>query len=233
MHNQFNQQNEEGESIKFAFAHTPFMLDRDNKLVQEIGLYLLPYSTGFEIECSLQDNCDISVFRDIPNIMDYPTDAVSCEQRFRIPNGVDGLICLFNIAEKMRRWGHLNPDSGIHYHIDFTDVWDSIDTINALVDDETKNYILSELETWNYAGTYNSKVVHVATGGGYWVRFQSGFKTMEVRIGEMTFDYSLLFKRIVHCNSIARNIKTKAFSNHLLKYGKDAKDIINNRIIQL
>ena len=57
---------------------------------------------------------------------------------------------------------------------------------------------------------------------------------MEVRIGEMTFDYGLLLKRIVHIQSLVQHIKDVEFIEIRDRYEYDynsIKDIINNRNI--
>lgn len=228
------------ENIKFLIHNAPFKLDITDSIVQEIGLYYLPYSTGFEIECMVNVK-DINIkqkFLDIPNIIEADVNNLY-EQRFRIPNGIKGIVCLFHISNLLKEYAVLNPDSGIHYHIDFTDVFDNIfleKGINIYGDsnnfiDNNKDYILSELDKWNYKGTYNRREV-LASVGSVWVRFQSMFKTMEIRIGEMTFDYSLLFKRIVHGNEIAKTLKEG--KKHIASnYGQNSVDIINNRIIKI
>lgn len=171
---------------------------------------VLPYSTGFEIECfpkkkadsllSLQDH--MNYFRVIPDIIDVNCD--SNEQRFRIPSGLKGLICLQEISKVLINCCELNPLSGIHYHVDFTDCYDDL---NSKFISENSSWMLEELDSWNYKGTYNRRNCQFDTSH-HWIRFQNSFKTMEIRIGEMTFNYQLLLKRILHANEIARKLKS-------------------------
>lgn len=57
---------------------------------------------------------------------------------------------------------------------------------------------------------------------------------MEIRIGEMTFDYELLFERIRHCNEIVRTLKDALLIPVVSKYDKHkAKEIVSNRIIKI
>ena len=205
----------------------PISLNKDDKAVQELALFYLPYSTGFEIECYCKDEADFKVFRNIPDIMEADVSKGS-EQRFRIPNGIKGLQCLFNISIVLKKEALFNSASGIHYHIDCTDYYDEI--INNL--SLNSDYILKELDKWNYKGTYNSRRVSIG-GGATWVRAQSGFKTLEFRIGEMTFDYQLLFKRIVHCNAIVRELKLPFTTTVLERYDDEVEKTVNNRIIKI
>ena len=222
---------EHQENIKFLIENAPFKLNVEDNIVQELGLYYLPYSTGFEIECYINPEYDlyqvIEEFTLIPNIMSVDVNG-SGEQRFRIPKGIDGLVCLFHIAEKMRKYAYPNPFSGIHYHIDCTDVFDKF--TSSFIDSQA-SWVLEELDTWCYKGAYNTR--RFAFNGGHnWVRFQNSFKTAEFRIGEMTFDYNLLFKRITHANDIMRRVKVQIVPVSQ-RYGHDAKEIINNRKIQI
>ncbi len=194
------------------------LLVLSEKDIAKANLYL-PYSVGIEIECPWKEEKKIvdgqndgtevtnpyihsyidsfkksSSFRDIPNIMDVSCDMN--EKRFRIPNGVKGLICLYLISEQLAMKCELNPLSGIHYHIDMTHSFDEVSDNVSQVEAE---FILSELEREWIPGDYNSRTIGTSHN---WIRKQSSFKTFEFRIGEMTFDYSLLLKRIRHASSL-------------------------------
>jgi hypothetical protein len=231
MQNKHHNLTEDQENIKFLLENAPFKLDCKDSIVQELGLYYLPYSTGFEIECFMIPEFGLdhvwSEFKYIPNIMEIDINKGG-EQRFRIPKGIDGIVCLFYIAEKMRRYAYPNPESGIHYHVDCTDVYDKFD--DDFIESHA-NWVLKELDTWNYKGNYNTRKFVFGVGHN-WVRFQNSFKTAEFRIGEMTFDYNLLLKRISHANDIMRRVKAQLVPISQ-RYGHDAKEIINNRKIQI
>ena len=180
---------------------------------EKIGLNYLPYSVGIEIECNKKPNYSLDTFKAIPNIIAVNTDDE--EQRYRIPNGLKGLICLKEITDNLLEYCE-QSDSGLHYHCDFTDYYNLLD--DNIVKDN-KNWILEELDTWDYKGSYNSR--NILIGSRCWVRFNSGYKTMEVRIGEMSFDYGLLAKRIIHVNQIAVKLKQILVeSQHLKGYRK-------------
>lgn len=164
---------------------------------------LLPYSTGFEIECNYNKQYNIDNFKSIPNILAVNND--SSEQRYRIPNGLKGILCLYTISQQLAINSEENKGSGIHYHIDCTDCFEFI-TERFL--NENSEWILKELDTWNYQGTYNLRKVSKESNHN-WLRGNEQFKTMEFRIGEMTFDYKILIKRILHCNAIIKHLKDK------------------------
>lgn len=204
----------------------------DKPEIEEVGLYYLPFSTGFEIECaSKYDTIPSDVideFRAIPHIMHV--DINNDEQRFRIPEGLKGLQCLFEISTLLKKHHELNMGSGIHYHVDCSIIWSALS--KDFIEKESFN-ILKELDTWEYKGTYNSRAC-VFSETRNWTRFKSYTKTMEFRIGEMTFDYPLLFKRITHANQIVLDLASKLLDFKVYKYDlNNIIKIVNNRIIQI
>lgn len=216
---------EENINIDTILKTIPLALDVEDKIVQKLALFYFPYSVGFEIETITSD---IRIFDEIPYLMENKSS--TNELRFRIPNGIKGIQCLFNISIYLKKYAELNLDSGIHYHIDCTDVYDlfTSDYINGY-----SEYILTELDKWKYKGTYNPRLC-VFSGSRNWVRFKDTLKTMEIRIGEMTFDYELLFERIRHCNEIVRTLKDKLLVPVVTKYDKHkANKIVSNRIIKI
>ena len=203
---------------------------------------LWPYSVGIEIECDKAFDYREEFFKAIPDIMDVNTD--NSEQRYRLPSGIKGMICLWNLCDNLVKYSLVNMESGIHYHIDFTDCYN--DVTENLCDDD-KNFILTELDTWGYKGNYNSRIVSKLSGGAFWIRFQNSFKTMECRIGEMTFHYHLLLKRILHLQSISMIIKERCTANQSLrkfikehkfdepetKSFREIEQIVKRRVIKL
>ena len=189
-------------SIEESIFHFPLpLIDIQNfRIIESINEYL-PYSVGIEIECDKSKDFDISNFEEISDIMSVQVD--NSEQRFRIPNGLKGLICLYRICEQLKRNSLLNLGSGIHYHIDMTDIYH---LLNEEIIEANSDWILNELDTWEYKGDYNFRYCNFSSSH-HWMRFQSQFKTAEIRIGEQSFDYSVLAKRIIHANSIIRKLK--------------------------
>jgi hypothetical protein len=185
-------------NIKEVLFANPFLIEKTPD-VTEVAEFFLPYSTGFEIECSKADSFDESAFNSVPYLME--TSFSSSEQRFRIPAGFEGFRCLHKLSDVIKDQLLLNEGSGIHYHVDFTDCFDKVSNESI---ERTKEYILKELDTWEYKGTYNQRDVR---RNRCWVRVHERCKTFEFRIGEMTFNYDLLLKRITHVNEISKVVK--------------------------
>lgn len=200
MHHNHNEQNlQEGDlNIKIQLRNNPLFLKKVQS-VYEVAEIMLPYDTGIELECFKGKKFNIENFEKIPDIKDVNVD--DGEQRFRIPNSLEGFICLYNLCETLKENSVPEIGSGLHYHIDFTNYFDKV---NQEFIDKVKEYILKELETWNYDGTYNTKSVSF---NRCWCRFCADKKTIEFRIGEMSFDYKVLIKRILHCQKIVNHIK--------------------------
>jgi len=180
---------------------TPLVFLQADKETIQAANELLPYSTGMEINaCYKEQLYNYANFQAIPDIILDCTSS-SSEQRYRIPNGVVGMICLWNLSKQLKLNCDLNPDAGIHYHVDCkTD-----GTYNYLVDQRilaiNADWVLSELDTWQYPGNYHSRAL------GSYFRYND-YQTVEFRVGEMTFDYNLLLKRILHVNDIMKMLKS-------------------------
>jgi len=220
---------EEKGSINNLLYTNPLVCNDFDKDIKEVAEILLPFSIGIEIECFQKENFNLQDFTSIPNIMDVDID--KGEQRFRIPNGLNGLKCLYNISLMLYKNSQENFGSGIHYHIDCTSFFDKL-TKDILTDNT--NSIIKELEHWNYKGTYNTKGISFKTEH-YWIRRQTCFKTLECRIGEMTFDYKILFQRIVHLSEIIKDLKyiCEVKSDISSKYSKNIYKVLQNRTEKL
>ena len=193
--------------VRQAMKVLPLSLANVQGKLQSVANSYLPYSTGLEIECTIKGDISSSVivlaFNNIPNIMAVDIDYG--EQRFRIPNGITGAICLYNICERLKIMSRLNMTSGIHYHIDCTDITrEKYFMIANLHCRNKQSFILKALESWGYTGSYNAWEVSNQKQA---VRFHERYQTIEFRIGEMTFDYELMIKRILHCQNIVRKLK--------------------------
>lgn len=192
------------------------LLSLEGKLKKVANSYL-PYDTGIEIECSLKGHNSYlatKLFMDkVPTLKAIKID--SSEQRFRISSGINGLVSLYGLCDTLKELSLLNMQSGIHYHIDFTEFTDSqFNNIANMFKEGKDSWILNSLKSWDYKGQYNAWIVST---GKTAVRFHKPYRTVEFRIGEMSFDYELLVKRIVHCQNISKKIKADylASSNKL------------------
>lgn len=181
---------------------------KDMQVIQELN-ELVPYSTAFEIECDYSEEYNVDNFKLIPDIMAVDND--SGEQRYRVPNGLRGIICVYNICRQLKTNSLLNPLSGIHYHVDCTDCYNEIGTL--IRNGKNVEYILSELDTWLIGETTEKGTEVFTTNEGsryYGSWFQlNNLQTIEFRLGEMTFDYKVILKRIIHCNAIVRKFKSQ------------------------
>ena len=203
-------------NVRGCVFHNPLLLASVDTKLQKIAGSYLPFSTGIEIEAtalnvksffhervSHHNSIEKSIMMNAPKALRFNIQDEE-EFDFRIPAGFDGLIALKNICDQLPMHFALNPGSGLHYHIDFTEHWDLIQ-----YDDKAfahwhiaTGLFLSELDQWGYSGRFNGR--RVDSDKCYWVRMCKPYRTIEFRIGEMTFDYEVMMKRITHCQSMVK-----------------------------
>ena len=70
--------------------------------------------------------------------------------------------------------------------------------------------MLKALKSWNYKGSYNTWTISNYRTA---IRIPTEHSTIEYRIGEMSFDYELIIKRIIHCQNITRRLKSILMSS--------------------
>lgn len=180
-----------------------FIEEIDDPVLLDIIDSLLPYSVGMEFECNKKSNYDVEIFKSISDMIEVLVD--SGEQRYRIPSGIKGIYCLKELSDNLKEYSTLNDGSGIHYHIDMTECFH---LLNKNIIENNKEWVLKELDTWGYKGRYNRRDCdYKESQYSLWCVFQKHFQTAEIRIGEMTFEYDLLMKRILHCSDIIRKLK--------------------------
>jgi len=209
------------------------LLDLTDKKLISYANSLLPFDVGIEVECMGKEEyryglLDHKSLKDIRFIKGADHDRF--EKRFRIPSGIKGLVCLYDVSIFLKNNCLVNPGSGIHYHIDCTDYPKVVcpDRTNHSFIRENQDWILKSLLHWGYKGTYNVWRVSWAKSA---VRFDSSKKTIEFRIGESTFEYDLLVKRILNCQNIVKLIKKKHkqfLSEESLKEQKTKLDNMNS-----
>ena len=223
-------------SIVEVLSKTPLLLE-ENDQVDKVASILLPYYTGIEFEIERGDNFDIEIFRHIPNILEIKID--NDEQRYKLTNGIEGLKALYRLCDNLKEY--CNPDykSNIHYHIDFTDTFQFVNHESIKLSSE---FILTELDKWNTINVAKEKREVKLDCKGNWVNFRNFFKTMEVRIGEQTFEYELIIKRILHLQEIAKQVKIMMEGQYYKYLPKkkhekpkvdNIEEIINNRVIEI
>lgn len=200
------------ECIKSNPAGLSFLPDK----VKVLTSSYIPYSTGIEVECTIFDLSHpermkeiITKSKEIGFMNDG--DIGTTESRFRLHTGEKGLVELFKMTELLKEYFCPNSQSGIHYHIDMNDVakyidYGNYDPQNGRWNESDKyEWVFKELDTWGYTGTFNKRMIGCSKSA--WVRMCNYYSTMEFRIGEMTFDYQLIVKRILHCQSIVKRVK--------------------------
>lgn len=165
-----------------------------------------PYDVGLEFECKQDEKMDISLLKKAD-----PSIEISCdygEVRFRLKgNSLNQPIHLELQLEELKRYFHPNPSSGIHYHIDCTDVDDFLKFTFFVRHNVGEDYILNQLKSWNYTGTFNRW--EVSDNKMVAVRLHHQYKTIEFRIGDFSFDYKTIVNKILHCQAIVKDLKTR------------------------
>lgn len=175
----------------------PLLELKNDKLLKSIDS-IFPYSHGMEFECHKKDSYNIQEFKDIPDIMAVDVD--NYEQRYRIPSGLKGLVCLYRICEQLKLNSKIDPGSSNHYHTDLTDVFHLIPHKDAYETHPDYVWIIESLKTWNsYRSIESAKQ-------GSWFKFNT-LNTLEIRIGEPSFDYEVIVGRLIQCANIANKIK--------------------------
>lgn len=187
---------------------------KDEKVIKSIDNFL-PYSIGMEFECEMKPTYKSIYFENIPNILDVNVDKY--EQRYRIPNGLKGLICLDNICNNLREYSILDIGSSNHYHFDMTDVSSITHSSNDFKNNNT-NWIIEELITWKSTRSLSQAYL------GSWYKYND-LGTLEIRVGEPSFDYEVIVKRLIQGSNIVRKLKSIANGNSLYKLNEDLKKL--------
>lgn len=204
------------EAIEDAIYNNPLPLlnIKDSDIISIINKYL-PYSIGMEFECMKKETYDIVKFQSILNIMAVEVD--NSEQRYRIPDGLKGMICLWSICTQMKLNSIIDLGSSNHYHFDFTDISDN-EKHKIRENSNNRDWIIEELKLWGTALNHSMS--------SNWIRFFNPLGTLEIRIGEPTFDYNLIIKRLIQGSIIAKRLKEDVDPNSkLLELQKELREL--------
>ena len=194
-------------SLRDCVFHNPLGLSCLPSKTRQLADWYLPRDTGIEFEVMAPENSDFTMLSNEVNALGLRDIAYSYkEQAFRICSGEEGMIQLYKLSHILKKHLLLNPGSGIHYHTSCPNIITKYSNLNLLTKESTSELFLKELDSWGYKGGYNKRVLDVMSKRSC-INLRSDFNTVEYRIGEMTFDYDLLIKRIVHCHSITRKIE--------------------------
>lgn len=180
-------------AMRVAVRQQPSILPTLPKKLQIIAESLLPYSIGIEVEAHPKKSFKRPLLDQL--------FIGGAETQMRISKGIKGMLELKQFCDLLKEYYYFNEQSGIHYHVDFDECPDK-----RFMDDSLKKQILKELDSWGYTGRYNHR--EIETSKRVWVRIHPFHNTLEFRIGEMTFDYELMMKRILHITRICKKIKS-------------------------
>lgn len=168
---------------------------------------------GIEIEAILKSNYTIVDFHEAWNNANLvcSEDSDADEIRIRL-NFYDNSIsrCLIDLylgLEIIKEYYKLNILSGIHYHVDCPTIFltPNIAYDSNIVSNQHE-WVFKALSSWNYNEAKGGNARYISILKWSQVRIHRVYKTLEYRIGEMTFDYSVILKRIVHITNITNKI---------------------------
>lgn len=178
----------------------------------------LPKDTGIEFEVALiHDNTAEGLYRYYikSNHIDYSLvrntmtgfnrDTASYpEKRFRIKNGVQGMIQLFNISLFMTKYGLLNEKSVIHMHVGTEIIpktkysWMTSTSSPIEVTNLAKKYL--HLFDPSMHDLHNRSELTKQN----WINFNSRYNTLEYRGIPLSFKYSHLIRYAIICQNITQ-----------------------------
>lgn len=208
--------------VKGLVMTNPLPLMSEDRLVYSKGItdnlvrYINSIFTrdiGIEIEAILRFDYTIDEFYEAWNNANLvcSEDSDANEIRIRL-NFYDDSIsrCLIDLylgLEIIKKYYKLNMRSGIHYHVDCPKIFSNPDIFydDNIVSNQHE-WIFKALSSWNYNEVRGGNARMISIAKWSQVRIHKKYKTLEYRIGEMTFDYSLILKRIVHVTNITNKI---------------------------
>jgi hypothetical protein len=139
----------------------------------------------------------------------------------------------------MKDMSIIDEGSSNHYHTDLTDIWSIINVCGYRHQLSDYDYITESLKEWKTAFNYNQT-------SDWW--YFNDIGTLEVRIGEPTFDYDIIIKRLMQCSDLCKQIRNVVPNDYKLKQLQrqlqelnffdelsvinQNQEIINNKIIK-
>lgn len=208
--------------VKGLVMTNPLPLMSEDRLVYSKGITdnLIRYinsiftrDIGIEIEAILKSNYSIDDFHEAWNNANLACSEDSDDDEIRIRlnfynNSISRcLIDLYLGLEIIKKYYKLNMRSGIHYHVDCPTIFLNSDIrYDANIVSNQHEWVFKALSSWNYNEVKGGNARQISVCKWSQVRIHTHHKTLEYRIGEMTFDYSLILKRIVHVTNITNKI---------------------------
>lgn len=217
--------------LRDCVYHNPLALSviEDKKLL-EIADNMLPYSVGMEFEIEYKEN-ETRIYNICQSLGLEHVSISSFESRFRIPSGIKGMIALYKLCDWLKSTQEMNLKSGIHYHVDFTDMGKPFEYFTYYYKHPDYEWVLQALESWNYTGGYNSKAISCDGKCKFWVCRRPELNTFEFRIGNMSFDYEYLITRVLSLQNICKKIKSQMnkeyflFANSLKRTKRNGRNV--------
>lgn len=243
------------DKVRLAVKRYPYLIPAylkpingfNPKITMGIMSSMLPYRSSVEIECinslrrekidSIKDNkrefkayyyrhflhkkFNVNKYDD-----DFGVQNNMSEHRIDIIN-YKQLLGLYNILTEMNKVCKLNPDSGIHIHIDISHL--NIKGSNSKFYEALQEYLETRLDDVYaifdscYTGIYNARGVTINQKSA-WVNIRSQLNSVEFRIGYCTFEYTKIIEWMIACNKIITDAKI-----HMLKLGLISTKPINKK----
>lgn len=192
----------------------------DPKITKGILFGMIPFRSSIEIECfkslsKIKNKLDREMKQHY-DVYDYSDDHNNirskeiCEHRISIMN-YSQAAGLYKILQDMKKYCKLNPESGIHVHIDAWKIANRNFLRENMHEQKVYDFLYSKLNELEdifgeYKGEYNTRDVYFQQRGS-WINVQyEQFGSIEFRIGTMTFDYETIIMWIIKCNKIVKEL---------------------------
>lgn len=192
---------------------------------------MLPVDTGFEFESygrvAIPSESVYILCRNI-NAVDISChldgDDGGHENKVRIRAGVDGAITLWKFLNLLKERTRFNDKGCIHYHVGIRDFYTYIPSQVRYGNSNTTEWakfqrliepILQELDTWGYQEEISgSQRRRISECKWSYVRIHPGHYTAEFRIGEPSYDYQTVMKRVIHIHQLVKKMRMIVLENY-------------------
>lgn len=237
------------EAVKrFPYLIPLYIKDKsfDPKITYGIMKKMLPLRFSIEIEClgalnkgdRTQDLNKLynvySLTRDYSYVRteeDYLNATVLNEHRISVL-GFKQLVGFYNVLEAMKHSLFYCKGGGIHIHIDLTPFYYSDNNSNSWKVESYYIKLHNVLSTnayldrvykifgSKYTGTYNRRSCEIDSKGN-WINIRPYFKTIEFRIGDLTFEYEELIDIVIQLQALVKEINYKINNKNKITKGYD------------
>lgn len=233
---------------RFPYLIPLYMKDKsfDPKITYGIMKKMLPLRFSIEIECLGALNKgnrtrDLNKLYNVYSLTrdyypeqaeeDYLNATILNEHRISVL-GFKQLVGFYNVLEAMKHSLFYCKGGGIHIHIDLTPFYYSdnnskswkadsyyVKLYNILSTDAYLNRVYKIFGS-KYAGTYNRRSCEIDSKGN-WINIRPYFKTIEFRIGDLTFEYEELIDIVIQLQALIKEINYKINNKNKITKGYD------------